>query len=140
MTLVVDASFVVAALADSGAVGVWAESLVRSEKIVGPDLLPVEVASVLRRASLTGDLPDDVTALAHRDLLDMQIELLPYHLVADRAWELRANLSIYDAFYVAIAEEIDAPLATIDHRLVRAPGPQCRFVIPPAAGPGGDGG
>ncbi len=67
----------------------------------------------------------------------MQIELLPYHLVAGRAWELRANLSVYDAFYVAIAEEIDAPLATIDHRLTRAPGSRCRFVISPRPRPGG---
>ncbi len=52
MTLVADASFLVAALVNSDAVGVWAESLLRSEKIVGPDLLPVEVASVLHRAIL----------------------------------------------------------------------------------------
>ena len=50
---------------------------------------------------------------------------------AERVWELRANLSSYDAWYVAIAELADMPLATLDQKLTRAPGPGCEFLLPP---------
>jgi predicted nucleic acid-binding protein len=51
--------------------------------------------------------------------------------VAFRAWELRENLTLYDAWYVALAELLDARLATLDTRLARAPGPACKVVVPP---------
>ena len=133
MTLVVDASFLVAALIDTGRHGSWATDQMHGATIVGPHLLPIEVASVLRRAAIAGDISPDVATLAHADLLDLPLRLLAYDLVADRAWQLRGNIGIYDACYVAIAEELDAPLATLDLRLARAPGPRCTFAVPPAA-------
>lgn len=129
MTVVVDASVVVAALIDNGAAGRWAESLLTSD-LAAPHLLHVEVANVLRRASGAEEITDDVASLAHADLADLRVELVPYATVGDRIWELRHNLTTYDAWYVAAAELLDAPLATLDHRLVAAPGPTCRFQTP----------
>jgi hypothetical protein len=59
------------------------------------------------------------------------VELFGYEPVADRVWSLRSAVTAYDACYVALAEALDAPLATIDLRLSRAPGPRCVFKTPP---------
>lgn len=129
MMVVVDASAVVAALVDSGPDGRWAETLLTSE-VAAPHLLPVEVANVLRRAVNAGEITDDIASLAHADLLDLRVELIPYDLVGARIWELRHNLTTDDASYVAAAELLGAPLATLDQRLARAPGPTCSFWTP----------
>ena len=131
MTLVVDASLVVAGLIDSGRHGAWAEGLLAAGTLAAPHLLPVEVASILRRASLSGELPAEIATLAHADLVDLRIALFPYEPFAERVWELRANVSAYDAWYVALAEALDAPLGTLDLRLSRAAGPRCGFSTPP---------
>lgn len=130
MTVVIDASAVVAALVDTGPDGRWAEALLTSD-LAAPHLLPVEVANVLRRAASAGEITDDVASLAHADLVDLRVELVPYELVADRVWQLRPNLSAYDAWYVAAAELLDAPLATLDRRLINASGPRCQFRTSP---------
>ena len=130
--LVVDASVLVAALVDAGPTGRWAESLLATGPLAAPHLLPVEVAGVLRRAARAGDVSEDVAALAHADLLAMPVQLFPYAPFAGRVWELRANLTAYDAWYVALAEFLDLPLATLDRRISRAPGVRCRFTAPPA--------
>jgi predicted nucleic acid-binding protein len=129
MTVVIDGSAVVAALVDSGPGGRWAETLLTSD-LAAPHLLPVEVSNVLRRAVNAGEISDDIASLAHADLLDLRVELVSYDMVADRIWELRHNLTTYDAWYVAVAELLDAPLATLDQRLVSAPGPTCSFRTP----------
>jgi len=129
MTLVVDASVVVAALVDSGEGGRWAEDVLLSDHLVAPHLLPVEVGNVLRRAVHGGEVGADTGAIAHAELQALPIDLLPYAPVASRAWELRGNLTLYDAWYVALAELLEAPLATLDERLAAAPGPACGFVV-----------
>lgn len=131
MTLVVDASVVVAALVDGGELGQWAERVLLSDHLAAPHLLPVEVANILRRSAQGGELSQDSASLAHSDLQDLRIDLFPYAAVASRAWELRENLTLYDAWYVALAEVLGVELATLDRRLTRAPGPRCRFVVPP---------
>jgi predicted nucleic acid-binding protein len=130
MTVVVDASVVVAGLVDSGRPGRWAEELLAAEALVAPELVMVESANVLRRAALAGQISDDVATLAHGDLTALRVGLLPYEPFAERVWQLRANLSAYDAWYVAVAEAIDAPLATLDRRLAKATGPRCKFLLP----------
>ncbi len=130
MTLVVDASTVIAALVDGGPDGRWAEEVLAGQHLVGPHLLPVEVANVLRRSALGGDVSADSASLAHADLLDLPMDLYPYAPFADRVWELRPSVTSYDAWYVALAEGLDAPLATLDLRLASSPGPQCRFLTP----------
>lgn len=133
MTLVVDASLVVSALIDRGSTGTWAESLLASAPLCAPHLMPVEVASILRRAAGAGDISADVASMAHADLLDLRAELFPYAPFAARAWELRANVTTYDAWYVALAECLGATVATLDLRLARATGPRCEFAVPPPA-------
>ena len=96
-----------------------------------PHLLPVEVASALRRAQQSAAVSADVASLAHRDLLDLDIRLHAYAPLAARVWQLRSTVSSDDAWYVALAEALDAPLATLDRRLARAAGPDCRFITPP---------
>jgi predicted nucleic acid-binding protein len=130
LTLVVDASVVVAALVDGGPVGEWAETLVASEPLAAPHLMPVEVANILRRAVLSKQLTSDVAGMAHDDLLRLRVELFSYEPFASRVWQLRHNLTAYDAWYVAVGEAIGAPVATLDVRLSAATGPRCAFVQP----------
>ena len=131
MTLVVDASVVVAALVDSGETGDWAEEVLLAGHLAAPHLMPVEVANILRRSTLGGEISIDSASLAHADLRALLVELFPYETVASRAWELRDNVTLYDAWYVALAEMLDTELATLDRGLIRAPGTKCRFVAPP---------
>ena len=131
MTVVVDAALVVAALTDNGPAGRWAEEVLIGDALAAPHLMPVEVANILRRAGMAGDISPDVAALAHGDLLDLRVGLYPYAPCAERAWELRENLTLHDAWYVALAELLDVKLATLDERLSRASGPRCGFDLPP---------
>lgn len=131
MIRVLDASVVVAALVDQGPDGRWAEAELLDAQLAAPHLLLVEVASILRRMARAGQISDDIAALAHDDLLRLPVELFPYEPVAARAWELRPNLTSYDAWYVALAEQLEAPLATLDARLRGAVGPTCAFRTPP---------
>jgi predicted nucleic acid-binding protein len=63
----------------------------------------------------------------------IELELVPFGPFAERVWELRSNVTSYDAWYVAVAEELDLPLATLDRPLAAASGPRCQFLLPPAA-------
>lgn len=136
MTVVVDASAVVAALVDRGADGKWAESELVRDGLAAPHLMPVEAANILRRAVLAKDLAPDTAVLAHADLIRLRVALFGYEASAQRVWQLRENLSAYDAWYVALAESLNAPLVTLDRRMARATGPRCTFRLPPAPDPG----
>jgi predicted nucleic acid-binding protein len=132
--LVVDAACVVAALVDSGPDGAWADEILSADTLAAPHLMPAEAANILRRAIMSGEISADTASMAHADLLALRVELFPYAPFAPRVWELRDNLTAYDAWYVAVAEELGAALATLDARLSRATGPRCPFQIPPATG------
>jgi predicted nucleic acid-binding protein len=132
VTLVVDASMVVAGLTGSSVDGRWAESLLAGDALAAPHLMPVEAANILRKAALASDISADVASLAHTDLLDLRVEYFPYQPCAARVWELRENVTCYDGWYVAVAELLDAPLATLDGHLANSPGPRCQFLLPPA--------
>lgn len=129
--IVVDASAVAAALVDDGAPGAWAEGELLRGQLAAPHLLHVEVANILRRAVLSGHLSRDAGSLAYADLLAMPVELFPFGPLASRVWELRDNVTPYDAWYVALAESLDAELVTLDARLSRAAGARCLFRLPP---------
>jgi predicted nucleic acid-binding protein len=135
MSLVVDSGIVVAALVDSGPTGTWADELLGSDDLAAPHLMPVEAANILRRAALAGEISVDTAAMAHADLLEFRVELFSYEPFGPRAWELRDNVTAYDAWYVALAESLGATLATADLKLSRAPGPRCSFATPPAVEP-----
>jgi predicted nucleic acid-binding protein len=130
MTLAVDASVAVAALIDNGMVGAWARAQLEGDQLIAPHLMPVETANILRRAALRGDISQDVASLAHTDLLALAVDLYPYEPFATRVWELRLNVTAHDAWYIALAEAFDVPLATLDGQLTRANGPRCKFTTP----------
>lgn len=130
MTTVVDASVVVAWLVDGGPDGQWSEEVILAGELVAPHHLPLEVANVLRRAVLAGSLGPETASLAHEDLLALPIALVPYAPLAARSWELRHAITSYDAAYVALAEQLEVPFATLDALLVRANGPRCEFRVP----------
>jgi predicted nucleic acid-binding protein len=132
VTSVVEASVGVAALIDPGRVGSWAESVLTSGPLAAPHLMPVEAANILRRSALAGDISADVASLAHEDLISLRLEHFPYLPFASRVWELRSDLTAYDAWYVALAEHLGAELATLDVRLSRATAARCPFALPPA--------
>jgi predicted nucleic acid-binding protein len=131
VTLVVDASFIVAALTDAGPDGRWAEELVAAEQLAAPHLVMVEATNILRRTVLAGELSVTDAGMAHLDLVRLRVELFTYAPFAARVWELRENVIAYDAWYVAVAEWLGAPLATLDRRLTAAPGPMCTWLYPP---------
>lgn len=130
--LVVDASVVFAALVENTADGVWAESVVADGELIAPHLLPAEVANALRRAERAGRLSRDAASLAFDWLSELPIQLVPFEELSDRVWELRDTVTAYDAWYVALAEALGVDLATLDYRLIRAPGPTCSFMTRPA--------
>jgi predicted nucleic acid-binding protein len=90
MTVVVDASVVVAGLASDDATGRWAESVLAGEPLAAPHLMPVEAASILHRAELAGEISADAASLAHADLRRLRVEYFPYDPFAERIWELRS--------------------------------------------------
>jgi predicted nucleic acid-binding protein len=87
-----------------------------------PALVDVEVAHVLRRHALERDLSPSRGNEAIRDLLDLRIQRHPHDLLIGRVWELRAAMTAYDAWYVSLAEALDAPLVTLDRKLARSRG------------------
>jgi len=89
MTVVVDASVVVAGLVSADATGQWAESVLAGEPLAAPHLMPVEAASILHRAELAGEISADAASLAHADLGRLRVEYFPYDPFAERIWELR---------------------------------------------------
>jgi predicted nucleic acid-binding protein len=87
-----------------------------------PHLVDVEVTHALRRLVASGALSSDRASDARVDAADLLIMRYPHLALLDRAWELRDNLTVYDAVYVALAELLRAPLVTCDARLAQAPG------------------
>ncbi len=98
--------------------------------LVAPHLMPAEVTNVLRKLVTSGSLSAGTARMAHDGLGSLPVELFGYDAFAERVWALRKNVTAYDAWYVALAESLDAPLITLDLRLTRAPGPTCEFVTP----------
>lgn len=123
--IVCDASVVIAALLDSGIDGRWAVEKLHGSELFAPTLLPFECANIIRRTELRSAITSDQAVQAHADLLDLPVSLWPYEPLADRVWQLRGNLTAYDAAYVALAEAITAPLVTLDQRIGRAPNLLC---------------
>jgi predicted nucleic acid-binding protein len=128
--IVVDSSVLVAALLVDRQFGVWAAQTVVANDLIAPALAAFEAANIIRRHAAAGLVDAQLAAAAHRDLALLTVEYWPYHAVAERCWELRQNLTIYDAAYVAVAEATKSPLYTLDQRLAGASGPTCRFVTP----------
>ena len=127
--LVVDASVLVVALADDGADGDRARRRLRGEALAAPELIDLEVASVLRKQLAAGSLDSRRAQLSLADLADLAIQRAPHLPLLGRCWELRENMTIYDAAYVALAEVLEVTLLTADTRMARAPGPTCTIDV-----------
>jgi predicted nucleic acid-binding protein len=127
--IVVDASVIVTALGDDGDDGDRVRARLRGERLVAPHLVDLEIVSAWRRLAAPGQLDDRRVALAMTDLGALRIERAPHQLLVRRCWKLRANLTVYEASYVALAEAIDAVLLTGDRRLAEARGVGCSVEV-----------
>ena len=124
--IVVDASVLANVVGDDEADGQLARArLATASAVSAPDLVDVESVSVLRRRWLAGDLSDERFRFAVDDLLALPITRFPVGPLMVRAFELRADITAYDACYVALAEALDCPLITSDSRLANAPMTTC---------------
>ena len=131
--IVVDASALIAVVTGRRPDGRWVREQIRDQWLLSTHVMPAEVHNALRRMELRGELSPADAMIAREEFSEFNFELYPFAPYADRVWALRRNLTCYDAWYVALAEALDCPLVTIDHRLSRAAGPECAFVTPPDA-------
>lgn len=103
--------------------------LSQGESLHAPHLLDVEVTQVLRRYAAAGELTPERGVAALADLADFPLHRYPHDWLLPRMWELRHNVTAYDAAYVALAEALEAPLVSCDGRLASAPGHRARLEI-----------
>ena len=125
--IVVDASVVVPALISSSGVGASAREAmaVHVPQLAAPALLDVEVSSAFRRLERSGEIPAATAEGGVTVLAGMRIERYTHEPLLGRIWELRHNVTPYDAAYVAVAERLEVPLVTLDSRLAKASGIRC---------------
>jgi len=124
--IVVDASILANVIGDDGLDGRRVRGEVRGAGgLAAPDLVDVETVAVLRKRWLAGTVSDKRFAEAIDDLEVIELDRYPTLALMRRSYELRANVTAYDAAYVALAEVLDCELLTADVRLARAPGPRC---------------
>ncbi|CAL8972739.1 Ribonuclease VapC9 [Tessaracoccus sp. O5.2] len=127
--LVIDASVLAVALLDDGPDGDTVRDRLRGEQLAAPALIDLEVASVWRGLARGGHLDPRRVRLALDDLQELPLQRVEHTSLLWRCWELRDNLTIYDAAYVALAEALQAPLLTGDRRLARSTGPRCTIEV-----------
>ena len=130
MSIVLDSSVLVAALLDSGPHGVWAENVLASGSLHAPQLARVEATNIFRRLERAKVVTTPEANAAQDDLMQLDMELFSFEPFAERIWELRHNLTSYDAWYVALAEALNLPLATLDRPLSRSKRVTCEFLTP----------
>lgn len=129
--IVLDASAATAVLLNLGvSAGRLRERMDRpDESLHVPHLFEIEVLSALRRHALSGGLSPERGAMVLEDLANMRVTRYPQTALLPRVWELKENVTAYDAVYIALAETLDAPLVTRDGRLARAPGHHARVEL-----------
>jgi predicted nucleic acid-binding protein len=116
--IVVDASAILEVLLGTPAgLRVMERLFAPAETLHAPHLLDLEVVQVLRRYTFAGELSSTRGLEALEDLAEFPIARYPHDLLLPRIWELRRNLTAYDAAYVALAEALAAPLVTRDAAL-----------------------
>ncbi len=130
MSTIVDASVIVAALIDTGPHGDWAEKILAGGSLYAPELVCAEATNIFRRLERSKLIATPEANAVQEDLMQLDIELFPFEPFADRIWELRHNVTSYDAWYVALAEALKFPLATLDISLSRSNGLNCEFLTP----------
>jgi predicted nucleic acid-binding protein len=127
--LVIDASVLAVALIDDGPDGDRVRDRLRGEALAAPSLVDLEVLSVWRGLARGGLLEARRADLALADLQAIPIQRVDHTALLGRCWELRHNLTIYDAANVALAEALQVTMLTGDQRLASAPGPTCPIEV-----------
>lgn len=128
--IVVDASAVIEVLLRTPAAAAVERRLFEPHRTLhAPHLLDIEVAQVVRRYAAKGEIDGERGRAALADLADFPLRRYPHELLLPRIWDLRNNLTAYDAAYVALAEVLDAPLLTRDQRLAAAAGHKARVEL-----------
>lgn len=125
--IVVDASAALCALLNNGP----SRRALATQQLHAPHLIDSEVASGLRRRVLGKELDVAAGRLALDAMRRLAVTRYPVVGLLDRVWELRENVSAYDASYIALAESLDCALLTADARLSRAAGPRCVISVVP---------
>jgi predicted nucleic acid-binding protein len=120
----------VAALVDAGPHGTWAEEILAGGSLHAPELALAEAMNILRRLERAQLISTTDANGAQEDLMQLDIDLFSFEPFANRVWELRHNVTSYDAWYVALAEALGLPLATLDESLRRSNGVACEFLTP----------
>ena len=123
--IVVDASVAAQAVSGLDDRNIEAARRLVQGPLCAPHLLDIEVASALRSMLRRNEIPEPVARRALRRLSRLPIDRLPHSPLIERCWQLRDNLSVYDASYVALAEVLGATLLTSDQRLAHSPGIRC---------------
>ena len=131
LMIVVDASCAVDVLLGTSRAEQIRNIMVRDGDLVAPHLLDAEVTSVIREHLLVGRVDETAAAQAVEELATWPLQRFGHSALLGRAWQLRDNLRIWDALYVALAEVLGASLLTADARLANATGPRCTFVVVP---------
>ena len=128
--IVVDASLVIDFLLQlPPRAAVVTERLERAGQLAAPHLLDAEVAQVLRRYQLRGEIEAGLAQDCLDDLLDLPLTRYPHQVLVQRAFELRQRVTIYDGLYLALAEALQLPLCTCDAALARVAGCQARVEV-----------
>jgi predicted nucleic acid-binding protein len=120
----------VAALLDTGPHGAWAETVLATGSLHAPELAHAEATNIFRRLERAKLITTPEANAAQDDLMELDIDLFPFEPFADRIWELRHKVTSYDAWYVALAEALKLPLATLDEPLSKSNGVTCKFMVP----------
>ena len=123
--IVIDASVATLAVSGSSERNLEAGRRLTRDPLCAPHLLDIEVVSALRSLMHRGELPEPIAHQALRRLATLPITRLPHGPLLERCWELKHNISSYDAAYVALAELYETTLLTSDQRLARSPGIRC---------------
>lgn len=126
---VIDASVLTTALTDDTERGDRYRSHLKREHLLAPELIDIEVVSAIRGMFHRGDLERPRARLAIHDLGLFPVFRVAHRSLVPRCWELRDNVTPYDAGYVALAEARRCPLLTADRKLANAPGPLCEFEV-----------
>jgi len=130
LSTVVDSSVLVAALVDTGPHGAWAETVLAGGSLYAPELARAEATNIFHRLERAKLITTPEASAARNDLMQLDIDLFPFEPFADRIWELRHNVTSYDAWYVALAEALKLPLATLNEPLSKSSGVTCEFLTP----------
>lgn len=127
--IVVDASVLAVALGDDGPDGAVARAALAEQTLVAPELIDLEVLSVLRRQVKGSAMTAARAEIALSHLADLPMRRTSHRPLLRRCWELRQTVTAYDAAYIALAELLEIPFVTADKRLSRAPGVRCRIEV-----------